>query len=98
MAGIADLSLANAFARISNETNRTRRDQMSSFTRRSLLVAAGSGLAANAMVRALRAAEGQSPDQLLDDLIKENQENGIGSGFDNASRNVKLPKRSLPTL
>jgi L,D-transpeptidase YcbB len=98
MAGIADLSLANAFARISNETNRTRRDQMSTFTRRSLLVAAGSGLAANAMVRALRAAEGQSPDQLLDDLIKENQENGIGSGFDNASRNVKLPKRSLPTL
>ena len=98
MAGIADLSLANAFARISHETNRTRRDQMSTFTRRSLLVAAGSGLAANAMVRALRAAEGQSPDQLLDDLIKENQENGIGSGFDNASRNVKLPKRSLPTL
>jgi murein L,D-transpeptidase YcbB/YkuD len=98
MVGIADLSRANAFARMSNETNRTRRDQMSSFTRRSLLVAAGSALAANAMVRALRAAEGPSPDQLLDDLIKENQENGIGSGFDNASRNVKLPKKSLPTL
>jgi L,D-transpeptidase YcbB len=98
MAAIADLSLANAFARMSNETNRTRRDQMSSFTRRSLLVAAGSALAANATVRALRAAEGPSPDQLLDDLIKENQENGIGSGFDNASRNVKLPKKSLPTL
>ena len=71
---------------------------MSSWTRRSLLVAAGSALAANAMVRALRAAEGPSPDQLLDDLIRENQENGIGSGFDNASRNVKLPKKSLPTL
>jgi L,D-transpeptidase YcbB len=98
MTGIADLSRANAFARMSNETNRTRRDQMSSFTRRSLLVAAGSALAANATARALRAAEGPSPDQLLDDLIKENQENGIGSGFDNASRNVKLPKKSLPTL
>jgi L,D-transpeptidase YcbB len=72
--------------------------EMSSWTRRSLLVAAGSALAANAMVRALRAAEGPSPDQLLDDLIRENQENGIGSGFDNASRNVKLPKKSLPTL
>ncbi|MGC1559133.1 MAG: L,D-transpeptidase family protein [Bradyrhizobium sp.] len=71
---------------------------MSSWTRRSLLVAAGSALAASAMVRALRAAEGPSPDQLLDDLIRENQENGIGSGFDNASRNVKLPKKSLPTL
>jgi L,D-transpeptidase YcbB len=72
--------------------------EMSSWTRRSLLVAAGSALAASAMVRALRAAEGPSPDQLLDDLIRENQENGIGSGFDNASRNVKLPKKSLPTL
>jgi murein L,D-transpeptidase YcbB/YkuD len=72
--------------------------EMSFWTRRSLLVAAGSALATNATVRALRAAEGPSPDQLLDDLIRENQENGIGSGFDNASRNVKLPKKSLPTL
>ena len=71
---------------------------MSSWTRRSLLVAAGSALAASAMVRALRAAEGPSPDQMLDELIRENQDYGIGSGFDNASRNVKLPKKSLPTL
>jgi len=26
------------------------------------------------------------------------EQSGIGSGFDNASRNVKLPKKSLPTL
>jgi L,D-transpeptidase YcbB len=71
---------------------------MRSFTRRSFLVTAGAGLAAGATARALRAAEGPTADQLLDDLIKENQESGIGSGFDSASRNVKLPKKTLPTL
>ena len=35
---------------------------------------------------------------MVDELIKENQDSGLGSGFDNASRNVKLPKKSLPTL
>src|SRR5579864_7831 len=71
---------------------------MSAWTRRSLLVAAGSSLAVGAMARGVLAAEGPTPDQLLDELIKENQENGLGSGFDNASRNVRLPKKSLPTL
>ncbi|MGO8909703.1 MAG: L,D-transpeptidase family protein [Bradyrhizobium sp.] len=71
---------------------------MSSLTRRSFLATAGAGLAASALARGAGAAEGQTSDQMLDELIKENQENGIGSGFDNASRNVKLPKKSLPTL
>ena len=71
---------------------------MNSFTRRSFLATAGAGLAAGALSRGARAAEDKTPDQTLDELIKENQENGIGSGFDNASRNVKLPKKSLPTL
>jgi murein L,D-transpeptidase YcbB/YkuD len=71
---------------------------MSAWTRRSLLIAAGTSLAASAMARGVLAAEGPTPDQLLDELIKENQENGLGSGFDNASRNVRLPKKSLPTL
>jgi murein L,D-transpeptidase YcbB/YkuD len=71
---------------------------MSASTRRSLLIAAGTSLAASAMARGVLAAEGPTPDQLLDELIKENQENGLGSGFDNASRNVRLPKKSLPTL
>jgi len=61
-------------------------------------LAAGTSLAAGAMARGVFAAEGPTPDQLLDELIKENQENGLGSGFDNASRNVRLPKKSLPTL
>src|SRR5271154_6286337 len=73
---------------------------MSATTRRSFL-ASVAGLAAGAFTNALAlraAAAGQTPDQMLDELIKENQENGIGSGFDNASRNVRLPKKSLPTL
>ena len=74
------------------------RHPMSSLTRRSFLATAGAGLAASALARGAGAAEGQTSDQMLDELIKENQENGIGSGFDNASRNVKLPKKSLPTL
>ena len=71
---------------------------MSSFTRRSFLVTVSAGLAVSALARGGRAAEDKTPDQTLDELIRENQENGIGSGFDNASRNVRLPKKSLPTL
>jgi murein L,D-transpeptidase YcbB/YkuD len=69
-----------------------------SFTRRRFLTTAATGIAASALVRGSRAAENESPGQTLEDLIKENQESGLGSGFDNASRNVKLPKKSLPTL
>src|ERR1700684_1418452 len=67
-------------------------------TRRSFLAHAGAGFAASALVRGAQAAEDQTPDQMLNDLIKENQDSGLGSGFDTASRNVKLPKKSLPTL
>jgi murein L,D-transpeptidase YcbB/YkuD len=71
---------------------------MISLTRRRLLATAAASLAAGALARGAQAAEGQTPDQMLDELIKENQDSGIGSGFDSASRNVKLPKKSLPTL
>src|SRR5580698_5943912 len=71
---------------------------MSAITRRSFLTSAASGIAAGALVRAAAAAEGQTSDQMLDELMRENQENGLGSGFDNSSRNVRLPKKSLPTL
>jgi murein L,D-transpeptidase YcbB/YkuD len=71
---------------------------MSAPTRRSFLTSAA-GLAASAITRRAWAADDQqTPDQMLDELMRENQENGIGSGFDNASRNVRLPKKSLPTL
>ena len=71
---------------------------MSAITRRSFFTTAATGLAAGAFARAARAAEGQTSDQMLDELMRENQENGLGSGFDNSSRNVRLPKKSLPTL
>ena len=71
---------------------------MSAITRRSFLATAATGLAAGAFAQAARAAEGQTSDQMLDELMRENQENGLGSGFDNASRNVRLPNKSLPTL
>jgi murein L,D-transpeptidase YcbB/YkuD len=35
---------------------------------------------------------------MLNELIEENQDSSLDSGFDNASRNLKLPKKSLPTL
>jgi murein L,D-transpeptidase YcbB/YkuD len=67
------------------------------FTRRTFL-ATGAGIAAGTLARGAWAAEPPTPDQMLDDLINQNQDNGLGSGFDSASRNVKLPKSSQPTL
>jgi len=65
-------------------------------TRRNLL-ALGAGLAAGAAAGGAGAAE-QTPDQMLEELIQENQDSSIDSGFDNSSRNVRLPKKTLPTL
>jgi L,D-transpeptidase YcbB len=70
---------------------------MNPFSRRSFL-AAGAAIAAGALAREAWAEEPKTPEQTLDDLISQNQDNGLGSGFDSASRNVKLPKSSLPTL
>jgi L,D-transpeptidase YcbB len=68
----------------------------SPFTRRKVLSLAA-GVAAGAIARAAR-AEGQTPDQMLDVLIQENQDSSLDSGFDSSSRNVRLPKKTLPTL
>ncbi len=35
---------------------------------------------------------------MLNVLIQENQDSSLDSGFDSTSRNVKLPKKTLPTL
>jgi murein L,D-transpeptidase YcbB/YkuD len=67
-----------------------------SFTRRNVLGLAA-GVAAGAIARAAH-AEGQTPDQMLDELIQENQDSSLDSGFDSSSRNVRLPKKTLPTL
>jgi L,D-transpeptidase YcbB len=68
----------------------------SAFSRRNVLNL-GAGLAADAFARAAHALE-QTLDQMLDELIQENQESSLDSGFDNSSRNVRLPKKTLPTL
>jgi len=69
---------------------------MTAHSRRSFLTAAA-GLAASAWAGGAHALEGQTPDQLLEELIRENQDSGIGSGFDNAA-SARLPKKTLPTL
>lgn len=66
------------------------------FTRRNLLFA-GTGIAAGMLVRKARADQ-QTPDQALNELIQENQDTSVGSGFDNSLRGVKQPNRTLPTL
>jgi L,D-transpeptidase YcbB len=70
---------------------------MNPLSRRTLL-ATGAAIAAGTFAREVWAEEPKTPEQTLDDLIRQNQDNGLGSGFDSASRNVKLPKSSLPTL
>jgi murein L,D-transpeptidase YcbB/YkuD len=70
---------------------------MNPLSRRTLL-ATGAAIAAGTFAREVRAEEPKTPEQTLDELINQNQDNGLGSGFDSASRNVKLPKSSLPTL
>jgi len=63
--------------------------------RRRFLRGLAAGTAAGAaLVRAARAAD----DQLLDSLIEQNQNAGFGESFDSASRTIKMPTSSLPTL
>ncbi len=66
---------------------------MTAITRRRFLAAASASLAAPAMAR----ADDMTSEQMLNNLMHDNQDNEL-SGFDNAQRNVKLPKASLPTL
>src|SRR5215469_2284086 len=64
---------------------------------RRTILSLGAGLAAGALSRNASAAE-QTPEQMLNELIEENQDSSLDSGFDNSSRNVRLPKKTLPTL
>jgi murein L,D-transpeptidase YcbB/YkuD len=43
-------------------------------------------------------AQAQGGDQMLDALINETTSGDYGQGFDSASRNIQMPKASLPTL
>jgi L,D-transpeptidase YcbB len=70
---------------------------MKSLSRRAFLTT-GAGIAAATLAREASAGEPKTPEQTLDDLINQNRDSDLGSGFDGAPRNVKLPKSSLPTL
>jgi L,D-transpeptidase YcbB len=81
----------------SAETEDSRSQPMVSLSRRSFLTA-GAAVSAAALVREAGATEPLTSDQTLDELINQNQNSGLGSGFDSVSRSVKQPKPSLPTL
>jgi len=68
-----------------SSSNRTR-----GVDRRAVLT----GLAAGAVARRANAQD-EDP---LQQLIRQNQNSEIGQGFDAASRTIKMPKASLPTL
>ncbi|HML14971.1 MAG TPA: L,D-transpeptidase family protein [Xanthobacteraceae bacterium] len=65
------------------------------FNRRAVLRSLAAGCATVAGVRAARAID---DDRLLDALINQNQNTDFGQGFDSASRTIKMPTASLPTL
>jgi murein L,D-transpeptidase YcbB/YkuD len=70
---------------------------MASLSRRSF-IAAGAAVCVAALGREAAATEPLTSDQTLDELINQNQNSGLGSGFDSVSRNARLPKPTLPTL
>jgi murein L,D-transpeptidase YcbB/YkuD len=53
------------------------------------------GLAAGAVATRALAQQAEDP---LQQLIEQNQRGDMGQGFDSASRTIKMPKASLPTL
>ena len=61
-------------------------------SRRSVLAGLATGAVAT---RALAQAQTEDP---LQQLIEQNQRGDLGQGFDSASRTIKMPKASLPTL
>src|ERR1043165_9420152 len=60
-------------------------------SRRSVLA----GLAASAAATTALAQQAEDP---LQQLIDQNQRGDLGQDFDSASRTIKMPKASLPTL
>src|SRR6202023_1710005 len=72
------------------------KDDRSRFvSRRAILRSLAGG---GALVAGARAAQAIEDDRLLDALINQNQNADFGQGFDSASRTIKMPTASLPTL
>jgi murein L,D-transpeptidase YcbB/YkuD len=73
---------------------RKRADHLAGPTRRRVLT----GLAAGAVAAATARAFAQTADDPLQQLIQQNQRGDFGQNFDSASRTIKMPTASLPTL
>src|SRR5258708_21009675 len=72
----------------------TRRDHRQ-LSRRSVLRSLGQ---ATAVVSGLAATKAFGQDAALDALIDQNVRGDFGQSFDSGSRNIQMPKVSLPTL
>jgi murein L,D-transpeptidase YcbB/YkuD len=80
-------------------TAMSKRDQSTVLDRRMLLrTLARSAAVTCAAAAGLRAAQAADDDRLLDALINQNRNADFGQGFDSASRTIKMPTASLPTL
>jgi L,D-transpeptidase YcbB len=71
----------------------TRQWSFARLSRRALVQALGGGAAAGLFARAASAE-----DQILQNLIQQQQGGAFAQGFDSASRTIKMPRSSLPTL
>ena len=69
----------------------TKKGTNRGISRRSVLA----GLAAGAAASSALAQQAEDP---LQQLIEQNQRGDLGQGFDSASRTIRMPKASLPTL
>src|SRR4051812_15383513 len=63
----------------------------------------GHGMSRRAVLAGLAASTAATrtlaqSDDPLQQLIEQNQRDDLGQGFDSASRTIKMPKASLPTL
>jgi L,D-transpeptidase YcbB len=73
-----------------------RRDsQLARPTRRRVLTGLTAGAASALATRAFAQAQAEDP---LQQLIQQNQNSDFGQNFDSASRTIKMPTASLPTL
>ena len=72
----------------------TRKQHVTSVDRRNFLRSLATGTIAACAAGSAPAAD----DALLETLIQQNQRGEFGQGFDSASRTIKMPTASLPTL
>jgi murein L,D-transpeptidase YcbB/YkuD len=81
---------------MSDRPDQSADPSLAGLSRRALVRALGGG--ALTVLGASIASRAFAEDDDLDALIEQNQNSGFGEGFDRASRRIKPPQASLPTL